>query len=118
MSEGNVDVVRNMWEAFLRSDFEAQLAAFDPDVEWDGTNLPDGKISRGHEAILDHAIRWADMWDVWEVELEDVLDAGDDRVIAFFREHGRTKDGLELDERHSELYAVRNGKITYRRGFS
>jgi ketosteroid isomerase-like protein len=118
MSQGNVDVVRSMWEGFLRNDFEASLSAYDPDVEWDGTNLPDGKVSRGRDAIVDHAVRWADLWDVWEVELEDVIDAGGDRVIAFFREHGRTKDGLELDERHSELYEVRNGKITYRKGFS
>ena len=43
---------------------------------------------------------------------------GDDRVVAFIRERGRTKSGLEVDERHSELYRVRNGKIAYRKGFS
>jgi hypothetical protein len=42
MSEQNVAVVRGMWEAFLRNDFEAALSAFEPDVEWDGTNLPPG----------------------------------------------------------------------------
>jgi ketosteroid isomerase-like protein len=53
-----------------------------------------------------------------EVELEDVIDAGDDRVIAFFRERGLSKAGLDVNERHSELYVVRDGKIAYRRGFS
>src|ERR1035437_9657414 len=85
MPEANVAVVRGMWEAFLRNDGETALAAFDPDVEWDGTNLPDGKISRGLDAILDHAARWAEMWEIWEVELEDAIDAGEDRVIAFIR---------------------------------
>jgi ketosteroid isomerase-like protein len=107
-----------MWEAFLRNDFEAALASFDPDVEWDGTNLPDGKIARGLDAVLDHVTRWAEMWERWEVELEDVIDAGDDRVIAFFRERGRSKAGLDVDERHSELYGVRDGRIFYRKGYS
>src|SRR4051812_36954255 len=118
MSEANIEVVRGMWEAFLRNDSQTALAAFDPDVEWDGTNLPDGKISRGLDAVGDHINRWAEMWEVWEVELEDVIDAGEDRVIVFFRERGRSKAGLDVNERHSELYAVRDRRIVYRKGFS
>jgi ketosteroid isomerase-like protein len=118
MSEENVAVVRGMWEAFRRNDFETSLAAFDPDVEWDGTNLPDGKVSRGIDAVVDHATHWANMWRGWEVELEDVIDAGEDRVIAFIRERGHSKAGLDMNERHSELYVIRGGKIVYRKGFS
>jgi ketosteroid isomerase-like protein len=118
MSEANVAAVRGMLEAFLRNDFETALAAFDPDVEWDGTNLPDGKLSRGQDAVVDHLIRWAEMWEIWEVELEDVIDAGQDRVIVFFRERGRSKAGLDVNERHSELYVIRDGRIVYRKGFS
>jgi ketosteroid isomerase-like protein len=118
VSEQNVLVVRGMLEAFLRDDLDAALSAFDPEVEWDGTNLPDGKLSRGLDAVIEHVTKWAEMWETWEVELEDVIDAGGDRVIAFIRERGRTNAGLEADERHSELYAVRDGKIVYRKGFS
>jgi ketosteroid isomerase-like protein len=118
MSEANVAAVRGMLEAFLRNDFETALAAFDPDVEWDGTNLPEGKLSRGQDAVVDHLIRWAEMWEIWEVELEDVIDAGQDRVIVFFRERGRSKAGLDVNERHSELYVIRDGRIVYRKGFS
>jgi ketosteroid isomerase-like protein len=118
VSEENVSVVRRMWEAFLQNDFETSLAAFHTDVEWDGTNLPDGTISRGLDAVVDHTIRWAEMWETWEVELEDVIDAGADRVIAFIREQGRSEAGLDMNERHSELYVVRGGKIVYRKGYS
>ena len=83
-----------------------------------GTNLPDGKISRGVDAVVEHVTKWAEMWETWEVELEQVIDAGGNQVIAFIRERGRTEAGLEVNERHSELYTVRNGKIAYRKGFS
>ncbi len=118
MSDHNVVVVRSMWEAFLRNDFEAALSAFESDVEWDGTNLPDGKVSRGLDAVVEHLTKWAETWETWEVELEQVIDAGGDQVIAFIRERGRTKAGLEANERHSELYIVCDGKIRYRKGFS
>ena len=88
MSEANVAVVRGFWEAYIRDDARAARAAFDRDVEWDGTNLPDGKVSRGLDAVVDHGRRWAEMWENWEVELEDVIDAGEGRVIAFIRERG------------------------------
>jgi ketosteroid isomerase-like protein len=47
-----------------------------------------------------------------------VVDAGEDRVVAFIRERGHSKAGLHMNERHSELYVVRGGKIVYRKGFS
>jgi ketosteroid isomerase-like protein len=118
MSEPNVAVVRGMFEAFLRNDAATAEAAFDPEVEWDGTNLPDGKISRGLDAVRDHIARWSEMWETWEVELKDVIDAGDDRVIVLFRERGRSKAGLEVDELHAELYVVRGEKIVSRKAFS
>lgn len=118
MSEENVAIVRGMFEAFLSDDVKEALTAIDPDVEWDGTNIPDGEVSRGHAAVMRHMRAWAEIWEDWTVELEDVIDAGEGRVIAFIRERGQTKAGVELDERHSELYVVRDGRIVYRKGFS
>jgi ketosteroid isomerase-like protein len=118
MSQENVEVVRRMWEAFLGDDPGSGLSFCDPEIEWDGTNLPDGKIARGHEAIVEHAMRWAEMWDDWRMEPERFIDAGGDQVILVFRELGRSESGLQLDERHAELYTVRGGKIVYRKGFS
>jgi hypothetical protein len=38
-------------------------------------------------------------------------------VIAYIREHGRTKAGIEVDALHSELYVVKHGQIVHRKGF-
>ena len=117
MSQENVEIVRRMWSAFLRQDFEEALSAFDPDVEWDGTNLPDGRVSHGHEAIRDHTARWASTWERWTIELGELIDAGDE-VVLFIREHGLSTSGIEMDECHAEVYTVKDGKILRRRGFS
>jgi ketosteroid isomerase-like protein len=119
MSQENVEIVRRMWEAFLANDFQTALSSYDPDVEWDGTNLPDGQVGRGLDAIMDHITRWSDMWgESWRVEVERVIDAGGDQVVVFIRETGRSSSGLEMDERHGELYTVRDGRIVRRQGFS
>jgi ketosteroid isomerase-like protein len=118
MSQENVEIVRRMWDAFLAGDFEAALSFYAPDVEWDGTNLPDGTVGRGHEAILGHISSWAEAWEDWSVELEQITAAGDDQVVLLFRERGRSDSGLVMDERHAELYALRDGRIVLRQGFS
>jgi ketosteroid isomerase-like protein len=79
VSQENVEIVRQMWEAFLGDDPASGLLFCDPDIEWDGTNLPDAKVARGHEAIVEHAMRWAEMWDQWRMEPERLIDAGRDR---------------------------------------
>jgi ketosteroid isomerase-like protein len=119
MSEESVEVVRGAYEAFLCGDFDRAMAAYDPDVEWDGTELPDGTISPGHKAVVDHVTRWGEMWgEDWEVELQDVIDAGEDRAIAVTQERGRSQSGAEVIARYWDLYVVRNGKIVYRKSFS
>jgi ketosteroid isomerase-like protein len=118
MSQENVEIVRRMWDAFLAGDVQTALSFYAADVEWDGTNLPDGQIGRGHEAILDHVTRWAAAWDDWTVEVERVVDAGTDTVILFMRERGRSDSGLTMDERHAELYTLKDGTIVRRQGFS
>jgi ketosteroid isomerase-like protein len=118
MSQENVEIVRRMWEAFLGDDPVRGLSFCDPDIEWDGRNLPDGTIARGPEAIVEHTMRWAEMWDDWTMEPERFIDAGGDQVVLVFRETGRSESGLQMDERHAELYTVRDGKVAYRKGFS
>ena len=119
MSQENVELVRHAYEAFLRGDFAASLAKWHPDVEMDGRNLPDGGVYRGHEGILEHLTRWANMWEDWRVELDRFIDAGDDRVVALTHERGRNKaTGMELDALHAELYTVRDGQIVRWQGFS
>ena len=119
MSQENVDLVRRAYEAFLGGDFAATLAKWHPDVEIDGRNLPDGRVYRGHDGILEHVTSWANMWEDWRVELDRFIDAGDDRVVVLTHERGRNKaTGMELDALHAELYTVRDGQIVRWQGFS
>jgi ketosteroid isomerase-like protein len=66
---------------------------------------------------MDHVSRWAENWESWNVEVERVVDAGD-QVVVFTRETGRSVTGVDMDQHHAELYWVRGGRIVRRQGFS
>jgi hypothetical protein len=49
MSQENVEIVRRAVGAYLTGDFETGLALLDPQIEFDVSARPDGKVYRGHE---------------------------------------------------------------------
>lgn len=107
-----------MYDAFANGEFETALGAFHPEVEWDGRNVPDGRLGRGHEAVIDHTQRWGAIWRDWTIEVEDLQEVAPGVVVVFIRERGKSETGVAMDERHAEAYLVRNGKIARRVGFS
>ena len=60
MSQENVEIVRALYEAWNRDDFEAWLSLIDPDVEWlQGIERPFGSnVLHGHEGARE-------LWNLW-----------------------------------------------------
>jgi ketosteroid isomerase-like protein len=55
---------------------------------------------------------WIDTFDQFKVEPLEVIDAGQDRVVAFFRMSGRAKlSGVETELTFAALYTVRDEKV-------
>jgi ketosteroid isomerase-like protein len=54
---------------------------------------------------------WLEAWDAWELEVESIHDAGDDKVVSILRQHGRSKaTGLAVDMRFAQVWTLREGK--------
>src|SRR5204862_5460767 len=95
MSQENVELVRRAFEAFNRGGVDACVSEgiWSPEVVWDVTpsGIPGLGTYRGHDEVKAF---FEDDWfkafpfEEWEVELEEVIDAGD-RVIGMSRQHGR-----------------------------
>ena len=115
MSRENVEVVRAMWAAYAIGDAEASLAAYAADTVWDDTRYrPDGAVHVGHSALIDVVRTWRGAWDRYEIEAEEVLDAGGDRVAVVLRETGVGKGaGVELTNRWGQVTTLRDGKIVH-----
>ncbi len=115
MSRENVEVVRAMWAAYARGDFQASLAAYTEDTVWDDTRYrPDGGVHLGRDALVDLVRTWRGTWEDYEAEAEQLLDAGGDRVAAVLRETGVGKGGgVELTNRWGIVVTVRDRKIAH-----
>ena len=110
-----MEVVRASWAAYARGEYEASLSAYAEDTVWDDVRYrPDGAVHAGHRALVEVARTWRGTWNRYEIEAEDVLDAGGDTVAVVLRETGEGKGGgIELTNRWGVVMTVRDGKIVH-----
>ena len=112
MSQEDVVVVRQMYDAFHGGDAEGAINHFAPDVTVDATTRPDGEVGKGREALVRIIASWVDSFDDWREEIEAIRDLGD-HVLVAARQIGRGKaSGLETELRYALLYRVEDGKIS------
>ena len=109
MSQENVEVVRELWDAYSRGDFDHVIALTDPYVVL--VSLEEGPLY-GPDAVRANYARWMEAWEEEpEPTVEEVIGNGDHvLVIACFRARGRSS-GVRVAERLYEVYTLRNGSI-------
>jgi ketosteroid isomerase-like protein len=108
MSEENVEVVREAWDAYSRGDYDRIAGFHDPHIVV--VTLEDGALY-GNNAVLANYERWDEAWEGAETTLEEVIGHGD-RVFVAARFHARGRaSGVEVETRLYEVYTVRDGKV-------
>ena len=115
MSAENVEIVRLAYETFETTG-EIRWELFHPDIEIRDHDLPDAidEVFRGREGYLRWVAIWSDAWEDYEIEVKDLVDAGDDRVIAVFRLRAKGKgSGVETERENAVVYTVKDGKVTH-----
>jgi ketosteroid isomerase-like protein len=124
MSRENVEVIRLVYEAFNRRDFAGAAQYLHPEGEvypgvvgLDPPGGGSGRRLRGREQLRRFFQDLGDIWEAVTVEFEEIVEAPDGRVLAV--EHWRTRgrDGIEVDTRIIDVYAVRDGFIVRVDGF-
>jgi ketosteroid isomerase-like protein len=120
MSQENesVGVVRAMYEAFNRGDWEAVLAQLGPEIEFEtDPRHPKAGVYRGREAFRG---LWEDIEAPFErtvVEVEEFFTSGD-QVVAFITMRRQPVGSTgELAIRIGELWTLRDGKLVRGRAF-
>jgi ketosteroid isomerase-like protein len=108
MSQENVGIVREVWNAYSRGDLDRIGELSDPYVVM--ITVEDGPMY-GFAAVRKNYERWNEAWGEHETTVEEVI-GNRDRVfvMARFRGRGRTS-GVEVESRLYEVYTMRNGMI-------
>jgi ketosteroid isomerase-like protein len=119
MSEENVKLVREAFEAFWGGDAEKAAELVDPKVELHGTvgGLQEGQVAHGQSGIDDELEEDLEAWEERRLEAEEFIDAGDN-VVVLLHEYRRGKgSGIELESRTAVVVAVRGGRVTRIQGY-
>jgi ketosteroid isomerase-like protein len=114
MSQGNVDIVRRVFELWSEGDLDASAEHWDREVVVtppDG--WPEGGEVRGLDAWVRQAERLRDSWEEARVEIDEIRPVGRDRVVTRIRYVTRGKDpGMSFDTSMTAVFVLREHKIT------
>jgi ketosteroid isomerase-like protein len=107
MSEENVVAARRCIEAYVRGDYEEALEYLAPDVVWEvGQELP----AHGPDEVREVWRRWDAEWDELETVIDEIVDAGDQLMMAIrYRGRGRAS-GVEVNDLIYEVHTLRDGR--------
>lgn len=121
MSEENVNILRQGYDAFNRGDIDVVMSIMDPNIEWqepDVEGLPDRGTHHGSEAVAKDVFgSVAEQWDEFQVVAEEFLDAGDRvTVLGYFRVRGKAT-GRSVDAPYAHVWTLRDGKAVHFRNY-
>jgi ketosteroid isomerase-like protein len=116
MSRENVELVRKMVEVWNESGWKGVIeqGLMDPGIEYhDDRRWPEARSAFGTAAFLERFDEVLEvLGDDARSEVEQVVDAGGDRVVLIFRFTGRARSsGIRHDYRWGFLCHVREGRI-------
>jgi p-hydroxybenzoate 3-monooxygenase len=116
MSQENVDVVHEAWDAWLSGDLDTLFARyFDRNAVYDLTHFrewPDA-IYGGIEGVRRGLTEWLAVWEAWEAGVDEILAVPDGRVAVLTWQRGKGKQsGLPMEMEWAQIVTVRDGRIT------
>ena len=114
MSSENVRIVRDCLEAYADRGLDAMAEYWDDEINWRAIEGAPDDVGEMHgpERLRRYFQEWVDLFEGITNVAEELVDIGDDRVLAVQRAAGRAKlSGAETEIRFAVVYTLRDGKI-------
>ena len=121
MSQEAVEIVRDSFRAFADEGLDALAEFWHPDINWRAMEgaLDDVGEMHGTAAARRYLQDWLDTFEDVTNVAEELLDVGDDRVIAVQHATGPARlSGIETELRYAVVYTLRERKIIRIREYS
>jgi ketosteroid isomerase-like protein len=113
MSQENVEIVRQVYEAASQREAKTVFALYDPNVELDARRLGVGDLGvyHGHDGLRR---LFADLYEAWgeiDYSYDELIDAGE-HVVSIVTRHARGRaSGVGLEMRFALLWTLRDRKV-------
>jgi ketosteroid isomerase-like protein len=114
VSQENVEIVRRSFTAFTRGGLDAAAEFWHPQINWRAAEGAPDDVGEMHgiPAARRYAEDWFDTFDELSWEPEELIDVGDDQVVAVVHVSGRAKaSGIRTELRYASVATIRDGKV-------
>jgi ketosteroid isomerase-like protein len=117
MSQENVDIVRRVYDALNRNDFDAAFRDAHPDFQISFKRGPLAGTRRGREAPEAVLSDMRAAFDAWTIEPSELLESRT-QIVAIVKNRVRPKGtDAEIETRNGHLWTIRDGTILSLEGF-
>lgn len=112
-------MVGEVVDAVHRRDEARLIELMDPDVEWHSliAALGEGGVYCGHDGIRQYLRDLTDAWDVFHVELDQVISVGSIVVLVGPLHYRGKGSGVETRFDAGYMAKVRDGRVVHMRSF-
>ena len=113
MSQENVELVRLAVDATNRRDLATLDAIWSEEGEFHSTfAASEGRVFRGRQGIRDYFDTLGDVFDDMRIEIEEITDVGEDRLVVELRVSGRGKgSGVNVEQRNGQVWTIVDSKV-------
>src|SRR2546423_522721 len=113
MSQENIETFREVIKAINERGADAAPDLLDAEIEFrEDPTFPEAKVYRGRDEVVRNFREFTASFEYYRFEIEELHDAGGDKVAAVLRERARGKaSGLEVDRRSGGVAPFRDGKV-------
>jgi ketosteroid isomerase-like protein len=110
MSQENIEIVRRIYDALNRGDWDTAFRDAHPEFEFTSPpQAPDPGTHRGRDAVEAALQDQLAAYEAWNAEPERFYERGD-QVVAFIKVRVRPKgSNAELEIRNGALWTIRDG---------
>lgn len=112
LSSANIAIVRQLFDAYERKDWDGLVALLHPEVELhEWPEGPDSRVYRGADGIRSSREVWADAWESIEAQPYDFIDTGE-RVLVPLRTTAKGRgSSVEVAMDNFGVFTIRGSKV-------
>lgn len=110
MSAQNVEAITRWWQGFGETG-APDLDLLAPDVEIHDHDIPDAGVLHGPEGFVKWMEEWGSAWADYQMEVEELIDAGDSVVTVIKMSATGSGSGIQLERQDASVSEFRDGKI-------
>jgi ketosteroid isomerase-like protein len=114
MSQENVEIVKAVFAAIDRGDWDAALSYAAPNCrydttrelnEWRGVYETPERVRRALEGFYG-------MWESWWIEIDEMVEVGEDTVVTRGTGYLRGREDIEVTARNNYVWTFRDGALS------